>query len=127
MELYEPRVRARPTAQALLAGIESMGLLSILKKVRQMEREMRILMVYVPRHPPPHTRAPKPLCAMVCLHSILARPVSSASIHAREEVRRACSRGRADATKVTGAVCGTQGPGQRGQDDNRQKVQWRRH
>ena len=103
-----------------------MGLLSILKKVRQMEREMRILMVYVPHHPP-HTLARTDTAVRAGLPAFNPCPPGLQRVHPWEEVRRACSRRRADATKVTGVVCGTQGPGQRRQDDNRQKVQWRRH
>ena len=100
-----------------------MGLLSILKKVRQMEREMRILMVYVPRPPPP-PRAPAPRLFARCRGRRTPRVAPEKAV-ARQHP---ASRARAAAAKVTGAVCGAaQGPGQRGQDYHRQKVQWRGH
>jgi hypothetical protein len=65
-----------------------MGLLSILKKVRQMEREMRILMVYVPRHLP-HTHAlrgaaPAPVRARLPAFNSL--PATVQRVHPWEEV-----------------------------------------
>ncbi len=84
-----------------------MGLLSILKKVRQMEREMRILMVYVP-HPMPPPRAPAPRLP-ARLRAVLPEPSTSpSSKRARQSLTtsRRALRARAAAAMVTGAVWG---------------------